>query len=72
MLLRKELFNLDVLGNIIIPDMEEAAILLRKNSLGKLASILDDLVAEKHLVDIESGKVKALSESDVMPVFDKA
>ena len=72
MLELEELSNLENLGNISVPDLEKAATLLRKNGLVKLASILDDLIAEKHLIDIELGKVTPLSESEVMSVFDKA
>jgi hypothetical protein len=68
----EELSNLENLANVSIPDLEEAAKLLRKNGLNKLSSLLDDLIAEKHLIDIESGKVTALSESEVMSAFDKA
>ena len=72
MLVLEELSNFEQLKNVRISDLEEAAILLRKNGLDKLASILDDLVAEKHLIDIESGQVTPLSESEVMSVFRKA
>ena len=72
MLVLEELSNLENLANVSIPDLEKAAVLLRKNGLHKLASILDDLVAEKHLIDIESGNVNPLSETEVMSVFNKA
>ena len=72
MLVLEELSNFEQLKNVRISDLEEAALLLRKNGLDKLASILDDLVAEKHLIDIKSGQVTPLSESEVMSVFHKA
>ena len=72
MLILEELSNLENLGNINIPDLEKAATLLKKNGLLKLASILDDLIDKKNLIDIESEKVTRLHDSEVMSVFDKA
>ena len=70
MLALEELSSIENIEKLNITDLEQAAVLLRKNNLHNLAAVLDDLIAEKHLIDLETAKTLPLSEEDILRVFE--
>ena len=67
----QELSKLENMNDISVTDLELASSLLQKNGLNKFAAVLDDIIAKKYLVDLESKPEQALSEKDVYSVFDQ-
>ena len=63
--------KLEHMNDICVTELELASSLLQKNGLNKFAAVLDDLIAKKHLMDLESKPDQALSEKDVYAVFDQ-